>query len=181
MNGSDVGGCLASIGLLVMVLALRRIERRDNNECWRERCRKAKVFVAGLLFGGVVLFVLVIPNAISGVRFGCDGIVNLWTGGRPAREELMELHSQLHIGQTKEEVRNVVRDGQWRLLTVREGVGKRNEPDLWLVSTPGELWAQNWILLLQFDGNCLSWVRTGTMDSAVSRPDGAPEDKKARK
>lgn len=89
-----------------------------------------------------------------------------------ARNELVDLFGRLEGSTTKADVRRSFDTGKYQDLNMREVSG-----ELWIVSTPTEFGATNWVLRLEFSDSQLKACRIRTLDSKEDHPKEAPPDR----
>lgn len=86
---------------------------------------------------------------------------------------LVKIMTQLNIGDSRLNVELLVgalQDTHIRLV--------KEARDEWIIKTPLEYGASNWILVVNFVGDKISLLRVRTEDSIANRPYDAPPDKK---
>ena len=88
------------------------------------------------------------------------------------RTELRAVFHQIQPGMPRAQVQAVIDAGGHPNLQFAQDDDHR-----WLLSTPLEFGAQNWVLLVEFKGQQVSAVRVRTEDSFDHHPAGAPADK----
>ncbi len=90
------------------------------------------------------------------------------------RDQLLVVWEDLAPGNTKGEVESVFENAKCEDLQM-------DKPDesLWVVSTPTNLAASNWVLWLGFDGEKLRSMRIRVLDDGNTLPRNVPEDRLA--
>lgn len=112
----------------------------------------------------ILFIVATLLIALAGARlvFGVPG----------STEELLQYGSRLHLGDSMEEARASLPDGMFSNLTART-----DSSGVLVISTPYQLGAGNWMLLLEFDERGLKSMRYRYKDNAARRPLESPPDK----
>ena len=88
------------------------------------------------------------------------------------RSEIRGLYERLQPGMARAQVQAAVKSGNDPNLRFNS-----DDAQTWLVSTPLEFGAQNWVLLIEFEGEHVSALRVRTADSSQNHPPEAPPDK----
>lgn len=89
-----------------------------------------------------------------------------------ARTNLLVLYELLNIGDTEGEVLKIFdRNGMSALKL------SKWKSDQWVIATPLQLMADNWILLLDFENNRVVQIRIRTDDSINEKPASSPPDR----
>ena len=92
-----------------------------------------------------------------------------------ARSEVLEVFSTIPGTASKEEIERIVTSGghsHLRLVKV--------SPSEWLVETPLQFGAGNWVLWIEFEGQEIRALRVRTADSKEVLPERAPPDRTFR-
>lgn len=92
-----------------------------------------------------------------------------------SRAELVQFEKQLQLGETKDEVRQRYSAARLSRLKLRESVGGNHNE--WVVETPLQFGAGNWLLWLEFKEGRLSAVRVREEDNTLVKPRDAPPDR----
>jgi len=89
------------------------------------------------------------------------------------RNKITALANELSTHQSnKEELRRLLTEPRFQDLVLRE-----DSPNEWLVETPIEFGATNWVLYLDFNDSTIVEVRVRTADNENAHPREAPADK----
>jgi len=92
--------------------------------------------------------------------------------GDRSRAEVARLATELSSRPLSEtEVRQVLRKSQYGRLSLREF------PHEWIVGSPSEFGATNWVIYIQWQNRLTRSIQVRTPDSAERRPESAPPDK----
>jgi hypothetical protein len=70
------------------------------------------------------------------------------------------------------DLRQLLNEPRFQGLTLRQ-----ESPTEWIVETPSEFGAKNWILYVELSDSRITTLRVRTLDSNNVRPEGAPPDK----
>jgi hypothetical protein len=70
------------------------------------------------------------------------------------------------------DLRQLLNEPRFQGLTLRQ-----ESPTEWIVETPTEFGAKNWILYVELSDSRITTLRVRTLDSNNVRPEGAPPDK----
>jgi hypothetical protein len=84
--------------------------------------------------------------------------------------QIRAIHSRLSAATSRADVARWLKEPEFRGLSLRT----EGRSDWLIVATPGAGNAENWQLVLEFDGEALRASRIGTLDSLDDHPDGAP-------
>jgi hypothetical protein len=109
---------------------------------------------------------------VSGIWLIVLATVSTGCRSPEARGELRELFSRLESATTKADVERIYRERKYQTLKLRE-----SREDLWVVETPLEFAAKNWVLYLEFSNSRLIASRIRTADSQDEQPADAPPDR----
>lgn len=112
------------------------------------------IFVIALLLGTALLFLHRTAQA------------------RAARQEVIRAYNKISLGAPLAEVRAVFTRETFQYLELHE-----EQPDKWLVQTPLEWGAANWLLIIELKDERVHAVRIRTQNSAEEHPPRAPADK----
>ena len=88
-----------------------------------------------------------------------------------AQNQLLQFRSSLAIGLKQSEIQSRLSAGDYDQLELVQGSAR-----YWLVTTPLQLGATNWILRLKFADGSLAAYGVRTADTPGVRPDDAPAD-----
>ena len=92
-----------------------------------------------------------------------------------AKEELLTLREKITLGDSKEKVKRTINEAQTsRLEYLFLG---DNKSQRWVIKTPLEFGATNWVMLVEFSNSNVSAVRIRTEDSDKIKPTDALADK----
>jgi hypothetical protein len=100
-----------------------------------------------------------------------DSFVISKQGLEKSRAAILDVYSKVSIGANKKYIENVFNLGSYGFLTLHK------DSQEWIISTPVELGASNWIMIIIFCKDIVSNIRIRTMDDASARPNDAPIDK----
>lgn len=120
------------------------------------------------LAAGVVLILVAVLFALIVTTF------NVTPGGRTqAREDLVAVFDSIAVGASRQGVQAAFNQSDSRYLKLPRTSGEEE----WLIPTPGEFTATNWIAWIEFCENRVGWMGIRTADGRSFHPEGAPPDK----
>lgn len=98
----------------------------------------------------------------------------IWSGSKSkeAREELEAAFARVQLGASSSEIRALIGESEFRHLKLREV-----DPSSFLVQTPLEWGARNWVLWIDVKDDKVTALRIRFHDDKNGRPDEAPPDK----
>lgn len=94
-------------------------------------------------------------------------------GRAGAREELRSAFAMVSLGESRRDVTSKVQGADFKRLDLPDR-GAQNE---WLITTPGEWGATNWLMWIQFCGDKVAWTGIRLADGKQFHPADAPPDK----
>jgi len=95
---------------------------------------------------------------------------------RDAEREAIAFANSIPINATRQSVESIFARGDYTYLTRRSHSGTEE----WFFHTPSRVGANDWIVIVGFDGDRVVSVRVGTSDDLRRRPDGAPLERTLR-
>jgi hypothetical protein len=116
-----------------------------------------------LEYGLVIVIVVLVASIFSPITF---------LSRNKYRAEIRGLYERLQPGMARAQVQTAVKSANYPNLEFTS-----DDTQTWLVSTPLEFGAQNWVLLIEFAGEHVSALRVRTPDSYRNHPPEAPPDK----
>jgi hypothetical protein len=88
-----------------------------------------------------------------------------------ARKPLLDLRASIAAARNRDEASDLLPR------SVSEGLRARIvRPDQWVVETPTQIGARNWVLWIELDGERVRALRVRTEDSINQKPTDAPDD-----
>jgi hypothetical protein len=91
-----------------------------------------------------------------------------------SRRQILWIYNNLELGKTKTDVKNFC-----KVKTENNSLLKlyNNNSDKWIVHSPSEFGATNWVLWLEFSSDLLVSVKIRLADSERFKPQDSPPDK----
>ena len=101
-------------------------------------------------------------------------ITVIWSGSKSSegRKELEAAFVRVQLGASSSEIRTLIGESEFRHLKLRQVA-----PNSFLVQTPLEWGAHNWVLWIELKNDKVAALRIRFHDDKSSRPDQAPPDK----
>lgn len=119
---------------------------------------------------GFVVTVLLVWVALLWYAFQATG-----RSHPEARRELLQFTQKVRLGDTKGRVQKLFSEGHYDYLQMQPWGASPS--DTFLVSTPYERGAKNWLLYIQFKGSRVAAVRFRVYDNVKLRPIESPLDR----
>jgi serine protease inhibitor len=90
---------------------------------------------------------------------------------KDSRREILEFSNSVKLGSNQDEIRKAFQEHNYKTLKLVQ-----SSPDLWVVTTPFELFGANWVMRIRFVNDRVSGTHFSTEQDTSRHPEGAPPD-----